>query len=120
MAVQDLPAELLIDIFEQVVYDDSLIYPFHPTSMSLSQWDKRPTRTDWILVSPNEDLHTKQTRVYAATKVRSFRCVGDDPHTLSPGHHVYVQTMVPSRLPSTIPLCIPVGHHATSSSMPCP
>ena len=72
MAIQDLPAELLTDIFEQVVYDDSLVDPFHPTSMSLSLWDKRPTKTEWTLVSANEDVHTKQMRVYATTKVRFF------------------------------------------------
>jgi hypothetical protein len=90
MAIQDLPAELLTDIFEQVVYDDSLIDPLHPTSMSLSQWEKRPTRTDWILVSANEDLHTKQTKVYAITKVRSFSSISDGSYTLSSGHYVYL------------------------------
>ena len=76
MAIHDLPAELLTDIFEQVVYDDSLIDPFHPTSMSLARWERRPTRPDWILMSPNEDVHAKQTRVYAAAKVRSdWQCL---------------------------------------------
>ena len=70
MTIRDLPAELLTDIFEQVVNDDSLLDPFHSTSMSLSRWDSRPAKRDWILVSPNEDAHSKQTRVYAATKVR--------------------------------------------------
>ena len=71
MPIHDLPAELLTDIFEQVVYDDSLIDPSHPTSMSLSRWERRPTRPDWNLVSANEDVHAKQTRVYTVTKVRS-------------------------------------------------
>ena len=70
MTIRDLPAELLTDIFEQVVNDDSLLDPFHSTSMSLSRWDRRPSKRDWILVSPNEDAHSQQTRVYAATKVR--------------------------------------------------
>ena len=35
-SIHDLPAELLTDIFEQVVYDDSLTDSFHPTCMSLS------------------------------------------------------------------------------------
>jgi hypothetical protein len=73
MTIHDLPAELLTDIFEQVVYDDSLIDPFHPTSMSLSRWERRPTRPDWILMSPNEDVNAKQMRAYAVTKVRSGR-----------------------------------------------
>jgi hypothetical protein len=71
MAIQDLPAELLTDIFEQAVYDDGLIDPVHPTSMSLSRWDRRPFKNDWVLVSANEDVHAKQTRAYAATKVCS-------------------------------------------------
>ena len=73
MAIHDLPAELLTDIFEQVVYDDSLIDPFHPTNMSFSRWERRPTRPDWILMSANEDVHAKQMRAYAVTKVRSSR-----------------------------------------------
>jgi hypothetical protein len=73
MTIHDLPAELLTDIFEQVVYDDSLIDPFHPTSMSPSRWEGRPTRPDWILMSAKEDVNAKQMRVYATTKVRSSR-----------------------------------------------
>ncbi len=120
MAIHDLPAELLTDIFEQVVYDDSLIDPSHPTSMSLSRWEKRPTRSDWILVSANEDVHTKQTKVYAATKVRPLDGVRDDSYAQSPGHYVYLQAMVPSRLPPIVSLSIPVGHHSTPSSVPRP
>ncbi len=73
MTIHDLPAELLTDIFEQVVYDDSLIDPFHPTSMSLSRWERRPTRPDWILMSAKEDVNAKQMRAYAVTKVRPSR-----------------------------------------------
>ncbi len=73
MTIHDLPAELLTDIFEQVVYDDSLTDPFHPTSMSLSRWERRPTRPDWILMGANEDVNAKQMRAYATTKVRSSR-----------------------------------------------
>jgi hypothetical protein len=73
MTIHGLPAELLTDIFEQVVYDDSLIDPFHPTSMSLSRWERRPTRPDWILMSANEDVNAKQMRAYAVTKVCSSR-----------------------------------------------
>ena len=71
MSIRDLPAELLTDIFEQVVNDDSLVDPFHPTNMSLSRWDRRPTKPDWVLVGPNEDAHSKQTKTYTVTKVRS-------------------------------------------------
>lgn len=78
MAIHDLPAELLTDIFEQVVYDDSLVDPFHPTSMSLSRWERRPTKPDWILMSPNEDVNAKQMRAYAVTKVRSAGSARDD------------------------------------------
>jgi hypothetical protein len=80
MAIHDLPVELLTDIFEEVVYDDSLIDPFHPTSMSLSRWDKRPTRDDWILVGANEDVHNKQTKVYTATKVCPVSHFSDGPY----------------------------------------
>jgi hypothetical protein len=73
MTIHDLPAELLTDIFEQVVYDDSLIDPFHPTSMSHSRWERRPTRPDWVLMSANEDVHAKQMRAYTLTKVRFSR-----------------------------------------------
>jgi hypothetical protein len=73
MTIHDLPAELLTDIFEQVVYDDTLTDPFHPTSMSLSRWERRQTRPDWILMSANEAVNVKQMRVYATTKVRSSR-----------------------------------------------
>jgi hypothetical protein len=120
MAIQDLPAELLTDIFEQVVYDDSLVDPFHLTSMSLSRWDKRPTKTDWILMGASEDLHNKQTRVYTATKVRPVGSISGESYASSSGHNVYLQAMVPSRLPSAISLSIPVRHHATPSSVPCP
>jgi hypothetical protein len=71
MSIRDLPAELLTDIFEQVVYDDSLVDPFHPTNMSLSRWDRRPTKPDWVLIGPNEDAHSKQTKTYTVTKVCS-------------------------------------------------
>ena len=73
MSIRDLPAELLTDIFEQVVYDDSLVDPYHPTNISLSRWDKRPTKPDWVLVGPNEDVHSKQTKAYTAAKVCSDR-----------------------------------------------
>jgi hypothetical protein len=73
MTIHDLPAELLTDIFEQVVYDDSLVDPFQPTTMSLSRWERRPTKPDWILMSANEDVNAKQMRAYATTKVRSSR-----------------------------------------------
>ena len=120
MAIQDLPAELLTDIFEQVAYDDSLIEPFHPTCMSLSQWDRRSLNRDWVLVSANEDVHTKQTGVYAATKVHSNRGVRGRAYLESPGYNVYLQTMVPSRLSSFVPLSFLVGHHSTPSAVPCP
>jgi len=94
MSIHDLPAELLTDIFEEVINDDSLIDPFHPTAMSLSRWDKRPTKREWILVSPNEDVHSKQTKTYTATKVCYINtgwqsCVGS-----------YVETLRPSCLPA--------------------
>jgi len=58
-----LPAELLTDIFEQVVYDDSLINSSHPTSMSVSRWEKRPSRRDWT----NEDVPSHSE--FTVTKV---------------------------------------------------
>ncbi|KAI0305219.1 hypothetical protein B0F90DRAFT_1625294 [Multifurca ochricompacta] len=74
ISICDLPAELLTDIFEQVVYDDSLVDSSHPTSMSLSRWDRRPSKRDWVLVSPYEDVHSKQTTTYTTTKAIMFTC----------------------------------------------
>ncbi|KAI9462797.1 hypothetical protein BJY52DRAFT_1352642 [Lactarius psammicola] len=108
MSIRDLPAELLTDIFEQVVYDDSLIDPFHPTNMSLSRWDKRDTKPDWVLVGPNEDAHSKQTRTYTVTKAIMFTC----KQWYRVAYHLLFRYLFLSDITRLPPLCLVLDQYA--------
>jgi hypothetical protein len=121
MTIHDLPAELLTDIFEQVVYDDSLVDPSHPTSMSLSRWERRPAGPR---LGPRECQRgscTPSRRRVIRSDEGAFQPAAVSVMILidleSPGHHVYLQAMVPSRLPSVVPLSFLVGYRPTPSAV---
>ena len=67
MNINDFPAEILTTIYEMVVYDETVSSWAAPTSMKESYWDK--PRKDYVLIDPNVDLHIRQRRKYAMTKV---------------------------------------------------
>ncbi|KAH9953798.1 hypothetical protein BC827DRAFT_1145417 [Russula dissimulans] len=108
MTIHDLPAELLTDIFEQVVYDDSLIDSFHPTSMSVSRWERRPSKRDWILLSANEDVHSRQTKVYTATKAIMYTC----KQWYRVAYHLLFRYVFLSDIIRLPPLCFVLDRHA--------
>ncbi|KAH9000938.1 hypothetical protein EDB86DRAFT_2904121 [Lactarius hatsudake] len=108
MSIRDLPAELLTDIFEQVVYDDSLVDPLHPTNMSLSRWDKRPTKLDWVLVSPSEDVHSKQRKAYTATKAIMFT----SKQWYRVAYHLLFRCIFLSDIARLPPLCLVLDQYA--------
>ncbi|KAI9452731.1 hypothetical protein F5148DRAFT_985858 [Russula earlei] len=108
MTIHDLPAELLTDIFEQVVYDDSIVDPFHPTNMSSSRWERRPSKRDWILLSPNEDVHTKQTKVYTMTKAIMYTC----KQWYRVAYHLLFRCIFLSDIIRLPPLCLVLDRYA--------
>ncbi|KAH8981485.1 hypothetical protein EDB92DRAFT_186920 [Lactarius akahatsu] len=108
MSIRDLPAELLTDIFEQVVYDDSLVDPLHPTNMSLSRWDKRPTKPDWVLVGPSEDVHSKHTKAYSATKAIMFT----SKQWYRVAYHLLFRCLFLSDIARLPPLCLVLDQYA--------
>ncbi|KAH9038516.1 hypothetical protein EDB85DRAFT_1932754 [Lactarius pseudohatsudake] len=108
MSIRDLPAELLTDIFEQVVYDDSLVDPLHPTNMSLSRWDTQPKKPDWVLVGPNEDVHSKQTKAYTATKAIMFT----SKQWYRVAYHLLFRCLFLSDIARLPPLCLVLDQYA--------
>ena len=103
MTIDDLPAELLTDIFEQVVYDDSLIDPFHPTSMSSLSVGKT---THKVRLDPYECQRGRERQADASLRNNEGALLPAVSVTILidleiPGHYVYLQTMVPNCLPLT-------------------
>ncbi|KAI0263002.1 hypothetical protein BC834DRAFT_924985 [Gloeopeniophorella convolvens] len=108
MSIRDLPAELLTDIFEQVVYDDSLFDFSHPTSMSPSRWDKRGARQDWVLVSPTEDVRSRQSQLYKATKAIMLTC----KQWYRVAYHLIFRCIFLSDVSRIPPLCFVLDRYA--------